>query len=708
MRIKSLRLGNFKSIGECQTIDLAPITLLFGPNSAGKSTVLQSLVYLREILHEHNLDPDFTSLGGESMDLGGFRNLVHQHDLEKPMTLGVTLDLDGASLPSYLSGNEELLYEGKFLYRIADLLESVQEVEIVFSLLWSNERENPIVDSYMVRANGRTLIILKADPTKYDSAYITYINFSHKLLRQRSGDYEVSVDSSISSQFDQIFDQRELDVAFEEKRKGNIKNDLEEKSLQELGDDAMDCKDDISQMIRIEKAILLKFDQMCEEFVYLENELKLNDSILIGSDVIDSDIQHLESQLKKLEGEAKKLKSKQKELTAKNVAVQLTAGKLRDLEEERKTKMAAIYESERILKPKKEKLEVELEMARELLDGISESFSFAPLAEMDYQESSIPVIGDFSIGAIPIVSGQLKLGIKAQGVDIETEGPIVHMLSSITVGPIDLLKKQLEDLLYIGPLRAIPARVASPRLTKAPSRWARGLAAWEYLYAASEKEIIEINEWLGDKKLDTGYQIERVRYRELLSSSPLMQLMERSDSSDFDVEEFLKDMPEKTRVAMREEMGDLEVQLSDVGVGISQVLPIVVAALTHSKGMVIAEQPELHVHPAIQVELGDLFAAEALSKKNKTQFLLETHSEHLILRLLRRIRETTEGGVQDHLPFEDDVQHDFTLVKEDVSVIYADASKGSTRFRRLRITEDGEFLDKWPKGFFVERRKELF
>ena len=76
MKPKFLKLRNFKSIGsEAQVIELAPITLLFGPNSAGKSTVLQSLIYLREVLISGNYDPDKTTLGGEWLDLGGFRNL---------------------------------------------------------------------------------------------------------------------------------------------------------------------------------------------------------------------------------------------------------------------------------------------------------------------------------------------------------------------------------------------------------------------------------------------------------------------------------------------------------------------------------------------------------------------------------------------------------------------------------------------------------
>jgi AAA15 family ATPase/GTPase len=58
MRLARIEIENFKGIGSPQAIDLRPITLLFGPNSAGKSTILQALHYLREILERGNVDPD--------------------------------------------------------------------------------------------------------------------------------------------------------------------------------------------------------------------------------------------------------------------------------------------------------------------------------------------------------------------------------------------------------------------------------------------------------------------------------------------------------------------------------------------------------------------------------------------------------------------------------------------------------------------------
>ena len=79
--------------------------------------------------------------------------------------------------------------------------------------------------------------------------------------------------------------------------------------------------------------------------------------------------------------------------------------------------------------------------------------------------------------------------------------------------------------------------------------------------------------------------------------------------------------------------------------------------------------------------------------------MIETHSEHLILRLLRRIRETTEGKIAIEAQ---------KLQPEDVSVLYVEQTKLGTEAMRLRVAPVGVFIDPWPQGFFEERGEELF
>ena len=110
------------------------------------------------------------------------------------------------------------------------------------------------------------------------------------------------------------------------------------------------------------------------------------------------------------------------------------------------------------------------------------------------------------------------------------------------------------------------------------------------------------------------------------------------------------------------------------------------------------EQPELHLHPALQTELVDLFIKSALGKQENT-FLIETHSEHLILRLLRRIRENAEGNLPEDIP---------KITPDDLAVVYVDQGEHGAEVTHIPVNEEGEFDRPWPKGFFAERAKELF
>jgi hypothetical protein len=85
--IQAIELENFKGIAARQRIDFAPLTLLFGANSAGKSTILQALLYLHEVLERGSADIDRTELGGDMLELGGFARLVHRHESDRAIIL---------------------------------------------------------------------------------------------------------------------------------------------------------------------------------------------------------------------------------------------------------------------------------------------------------------------------------------------------------------------------------------------------------------------------------------------------------------------------------------------------------------------------------------------------------------------------------------------------------------------------------------------
>ena len=134
---------------------------------------------------------------------------------------------------------------------------------------------------------------------------------------------------------------------------------------------------------------------------------------------------------------------------------------------------------------------------------------------------------------------------------------------------------------------------------------------------------------------------------------------------------------------------------NQVGSGISYVLPVLTALWGAERSLI--EQPELHLHPAAQCEMGDA----VIRAFNRGRFsIIETHSEHLLLRVLKRIRQTSEQKAEDL---------ELQCPPEAVVVLYfAPMADGTTQVNRLRVTRGGDFMDRWPDGFFEERSRELF
>jgi hypothetical protein len=279
-------------------------------------------------------------------------------------------------------------------------------------------------------------------------------------------------------------------------------------------------------------------------------------------------------------------------------------------------------------------------------------------------------------------------------------GNLLMCLSALIVGPGELVRDGLQKMCYIGPIREIPPRNFTQEKSPDASRWASGLKGWDVIYSADKRFIEQLNRWLKkEDRLNAGYSIEVKRFREIGEDDPITRFLnEGAGLEEMDIiKTRMDEIPIKSRVSIRDEKTGIELMPQDVGIGISQTLPVIIGALHIKEGLLAIEQPELHIHPALQVALGDLFIAR--SRESGVCFLLETHSEHLMLRFLRRIRETDEGNLP---PGKDPLRPD------QLAVYYVEQGRLGVSVVSIRISEDGEFIDRWPKGFFSERMEELF
>ena len=541
--LRALSLKNFKGFSDEVRIDLRPITLLFGANSAGKSSVLQALQYVREILERQNINADRTLQGGEAVDLGGFLNLVNGRDPQKQIEIAVEMELGATSIPELVpDAFEEWQTSDEDVWWMYDTLQNIRRavktVTIRLNIGWNEQREQPIIQGYEIATNGEWCLTIASSRDGRDAQM--RINHANQIFIVDAPD----------------------------------------------GDD-----------------LLLSL----EDFVNPED--------------LAQPVERSEA------GESPKVPGKTSILSSLFSAVQ-EAG-----------------------------MERPGDGLRAWLTGF---------------RGALPRLDQMLFIPAPGAKG-------AENVYMVRE--FTAFLSWLTVGPALLLREQLGQMRYIGPLRRIPPRGLEVSLTKSDSAWSDGMAAWETLVTGSQDLVERVSDWMqSSAKLGTGYAVTRKAYQEFDPNHPVPQPIG----------------PIRKRAQLVDGAG-LTLQPQDVGVGISQVLPVVVAAQDGSASVVCIEQPELHIHPAVQVGLGDLFIDGAVNQG--LSFLIETHSEHLILRLLRRIREAAE--------LTSDVLNQ-PLSPALIGVYCLSKRNGVVTIDEIPVTKDGDFAKPWPQGFFDERGAELF
>ncbi len=573
MRITEIALTNFRSFQATQVIPLAPVTLFFGPNSVGKSSVLMALFYVQQLLEKGHCDPQRIDALGEK-HIGGFKSLVNGRDLAKRMVIKLTFDKSGSIGASY-NQIVDLLDHG-FGLTVDSPTADANQLAVEFHIAWSNAEDMAYVACYKVWLDGSLIAELASD-AGLKQPVITWLNYRHPALL---------IDTDSENYADGSF------VSY----------------LQEL------------------------------------------------------------------------------------------------LNADRKPQAVS-------------------------------RMDFGQNTELSYEHAAISFKG--LAGALPVPGKLLETGIETYDPTLTLR--LNEILSDVVVAPLDNVLTLLNESLCIGPLRLIPDALHQPNPYPQQKDWYSGSAAWDVTGRLTASNMAQLNHWLNNPEtLNLGYSL---RSKSVVSQaaytgggntvSELRALLETFDDSlglsfsgaDADgnplpdehpvslalLKELLEAkggyMEAQARQLMTKEFhnkwvlwddrNNIEVAFSEVGVGISQLFPLVVAAVQDRQGIIACEQPELHVHPRIQVGIGDLLTQVG----KKSTFLIETHSEHLILRILRRIRETAESELPDRLQ---------PVSPADVSIVYMEPSGAGVRTRRIEIDRTGEFTSRWPDGFFAERGEELF
>jgi len=209
------------------------------------------------------------------------------------------------------------------------------------------------------------------------------------------------------------------------------------------------------------------------------------------------------------------------------------------------------------------------------------------------------------------------------------------------------------DLSYIGPLRERPQRYYSITGERLASVGSRGEHMANLVRRRQSALQDRLDHWIRRFEFGTGLVVDNLS------------------------DEFFS-------LSFVDSKKSVKTNIAEAGFGASQVLPLIVQALAaREQSLTIAEQPEIHLNPRLQYVLADLFVEMANSDH---RLIVETHSEHLLLRLRRLVAD----GKIDH---------------RQVAIYFVEKNNGVSGIRRVDLLDNGHVLS-WPKGFFGDTLKE--
>lgn len=605
MTLTALRLANFKAFAATQRVPLRPITLIYGANSAGKSSVLHALALAHHAIETGDLDTQRTQIGGETIDLGGFRQYVHRRERWRQVELGFELD------PGRLSG------------RVAESLRSARAVAAELAIgegITTNQRTlfgdwtrkfdgagGVHVERFALAIDGAPLLFLSARAggllrlDRLDHSHPVFRDLFRGILTLATTTEEIHDDDFVA--LGEVLDALVPDISA---KSHGLFPRIEEKveGIEDEGESSMPFvpvslgrrKEDLARAARF----------------FLPRTLRELIGGLAG--VLEEEIRRF-----RYLGPLRSYPPRHLAFSQHHDPNWFAGGGFA-WDVVRKDGDVRRRVNEWLGNPERLQTPYEL-VVRDLLPSSLLAAELPARLASEFHDLMVSIVADFAEGEWPNI--QLSAQDLADRLD-EARG---------SIGP----NSEFTELYDLRPFPEIEELVAAATDTDALGR------RWT-------QEIVE-------------------------SGSDLLHDL------------VLIDQRTNTTVSHR-----------DVGIGVSQVLPVLVSAYASKNNLLMIEQPEIHLHPALQAELGDVFLESALGEGGN-KYLIETHSEHLLLRIMRRMRETSTGELPDGVP---------KVHSEDVMVLFVERDGPQSIVREMPLNERGELVKAWPGGFFEEGLREIF
>ena len=232
-------------------------------------------------------------------------------------------------------------------------------------------------------------------------------------------------------------------------------------------------------------------------------------------------------------------------------------------------------------------------------------------------------------------------------------------------------EKLMDSIYYLGPLREYPRREYHWAGSSPDDVGQRGERTMDAILAATVRK----ETW------SLGYRTRRKSFQEMIA----YWLRELELIYDFRLKEIAPGT-NLYRAMVQLSSSGVTTSLTDVGFGVSQVLPVLVLLYYVPEGStVLMEQPEIHLHPAVQSGLADVMLNVA--RVRNVQIVVESHSEHLLRRLQRRVAEQQASS-------------------EDVKLYFVSLNRGRAQVADLLLNEWGD-IENWPEKFFGDEMGEI-
>lgn len=239
----------------------------------------------------------------------------------------------------------------------------------------------------------------------------------------------------------------------------------------------------------------------------------------------------------------------------------------------------------------------------------------------------------------------------------------------------DIFTNIFSSYTYIGPLREEPSRryIYEDEILEIGVKGENAA----YIYHKEKEKSIE-NHYFYDINSNTFKKNKKMKLSDALKN--WLELMNINNFST----DLYKEIIYLSLDANSSE--NVKVNIADVGFGVSQIFPIILEGLRMPLGnTLLLEQPEIHLHPKLQMQMADYFISLALSGK---KVIVETHSDHIINRLVRRIVEDNTYNLKDL-----------------IAIYFITPTENGAKYEEICI--DDEFgIVNWPQEFFDQASSE--